>query len=74
MGHNVWVVDHSEPFSDAWSYIVGKGLISDSWLSKSIKLFDMPEEEFNVESTNGGEGRTEAVSNDENFGITIEGQ
>jgi hypothetical protein len=34
----------------------------------------MPEEEFNVESTNGGKGRTEAVSNDENFGITIEGQ
>ena len=48
------VVNDSISFRNASGHISGKGLISNSWFSKSIELINMAEKSMNVQSSNSG--------------------
>jgi hypothetical protein len=72
MGHDVSVVDHSISLGDAGSDEGSEVLVSHSGLTESVELVDVSEKGVDVQGSDRGKSRTQAVSSHVDLGIAVE--
>lgn len=73
MGNDVSIVDYSVAFRQVRCNIGGKVLISHSWFSVGVELVDVAEEGMDVQGSDGGKGRSQAISSYIDLSTAIEG-
>jgi hypothetical protein len=72
--HNVSVVNHPVSFGNALSHKVGEIFIAHSWLSKGIEGIAVAKDVVDVEASEGGESRSQAIAGGVDLCVSVEGK